>query len=64
MPSQQGLGLDKEASAASNREEPAQPCEHWSIGWSQGWAHHLSAQYGNLVTEYDDLDGQVLLSAL
>jgi hypothetical protein len=62
MPAQQGLRLDKEAaSASSRRKKPGQSSEHCSIRWLQGRTRHLSAQDGDLVTEYDDLDGQVLL---
>ena len=61
MPSQQGLRLDEEASSASSRQKPAQSSENCSIRWLQGRTRHLSAQDGDLVAEYDDLNGQVLL---
>ena len=61
MPAQQGLRLDKNSSPASNRQKPAQTCEHCSIRWLQCRTRHLSAQDGDLVAEHDDLDGQVLL---
>jgi hypothetical protein len=61
MPAQQSLRLDEEASPASNRQQSAQSSEHCSIRWLQGRTRHLSAQDGDLVTEHDDLDGQVLL---
>jgi hypothetical protein len=61
MPAQQGLRLDKEAASASSRKKPGQSSEHCSIRWLQGRTRHLSAQDCELVTEHDDLDGQVLL---
>ena len=61
MPSQQGLGLDEEASSAGSREKPAQSDKNRSIRGPQGRTHHLSAQDGNFVAELYDLDGQVLL---
>jgi len=61
MPAQQGLRLHEEASPASSRQKPAQSSEHCSIRWLQGWTVHVAAQDGDLVTEHDDLDGQVLL---
>jgi hypothetical protein len=63
MPSEQGVGLDKESSSSSSRQEPAQSGERRSIRWLEGWTHYLSAQDGDLVTEHDHLDGQLLLLA-
>jgi hypothetical protein len=63
MPPQQSLGLDEEASASSNREQSAQSSENCSIRRLKRWADHLPAQYGNLVAEKHDFNGQVLLLA-
>jgi hypothetical protein len=61
VPSQEGLGPDKEASSASHREQPAQPRHDCPVGWSQSRTSDLAAQDGDLVAEHDDFDGQVLL---
>jgi hypothetical protein len=61
MPSQQGLGLDKEPSQASRRQEPAQSSEDSSIHGPQCRTRHLSSQDRNLVAKHDDFDGEVLL---
>jgi hypothetical protein len=63
MPSEQSLGLDKEAPPTSRREHLAQPGEHGSVRPTKSRPRHLAAQNCNLVTQYDDLDGQVLLPA-
>jgi hypothetical protein len=63
MPSQQGLGLDKEPSSASSRQKPAQSSEDCSIHGSKCRTRHLSSQDRNLVAKHDDFDGEVLLLA-
>jgi hypothetical protein len=62
MPTKESLRLDKEATPASNRQQPAQSSKHRPIRWLQGRTGHLPAQDGNLVAEHDDLDGQLFLS--
>jgi hypothetical protein len=61
VPTEQGLGLDKEAPLANGRKQPAQPSEQCSVRWAQSRADDLAAQYRDLVAEHDDLDGQVPL---
>jgi len=61
MPSQQGLGLDKEPSSASRRQEPAQSSEDCSVHGPQCRTRHLSSQDRNLVAKHDDFDCEVLL---
>jgi hypothetical protein len=56
MPTQQRLGLDKEASSAGSQEKPAQSGENRSIRGPQGRTRHLSAQDANFVAEHYDLD--------
>ena len=63
MPAEQGLGLDEETPSANRREHPAQPGEHRSVRWPQRRADDLAPQHRDLVTEHDDLDGQILLLA-
>ena len=59
MPSQQGLGLDKEPSTASRRQEPAQSSEDSSVHGPKCRTRHLSSQDRNLVANHDDFDGEV-----
>ena len=61
MPSQQGLGPDKEPPSASRRQEPAQSSEDGSVRGPQCRTRHLSSQDRNLVAKHDDFDGEVLL---
>jgi hypothetical protein len=61
MPSQQSLGLDKEPSSASRRQDPAQSSEDGSVHGPQCRTRHLSSQDRNLVAKRDDFDGEVLL---
>jgi len=61
MPSQQGLGQDKEPPSASRRQEPTQSSEDCSVLGPQCWTRHLSSQDHNLVAKHDDFDGEVLL---
>jgi hypothetical protein len=63
VPSEQGLGLDEEAPPASRREHLAQPGEHGPVRPTKSGSRHLAPQDGNLVTQYNHLDGQVLLTA-
>lgn len=63
MPSEEGLGPDKEAASASLAQEPAQPRQDGPVRWAQGGSSDLTAQYGDLMAEHDNLDGQVLLRA-
>src|ERR1039458_2271537 len=61
MPSQQGLGLDKEPPSASRRQEPAQSSEDGSGHGPKCRTRHLSSQDRNLVAKHDDFNGEVLL---
>jgi len=63
MPSKQGVGLDEETPPTSRREHLAQPGEESPIRPTKTWPRHLAPQHSNLVAQYDDLDGQVLLTA-
>jgi hypothetical protein len=59
MPTEQGVGLDEEPSALRPGDQPAKAGKERSIRWSQGRAGHLPSEDGHLVTENDDLDGQI-----
>ena len=59
MPPKQGLGLNEEAVPTLSGEEPAQPGEERSVGWPECGSCHLAAQDRDLVSEHDDLDGQL-----
>ncbi len=60
MPSEQGLGLDEESASAPTIKQPTQSGEQRSIGRPQGRSGHLTTEHGNLVSEHDDFDRQLV----
>ena len=59
MPTEQGLGLDKEPMKLRPGNHPAEAGKERSIRWTQRRADHLPSENGNLVPERDDLDGEI-----
>ena len=59
VPTQQGLGLDKESATSGTGEQSTQPSQQGTISWSKRRPVYLSTQDRHLVTEDDDLDGQI-----
>jgi len=59
VPTQQGLGLDKESATSGRGEYAAQGCEKGPISWSKRRPGHLPSQDSHLVAKDDDLDGQI-----
>jgi hypothetical protein len=63
VPAQQGRGLDEEAPETPAGEQPCQPRQDSSIGWLQRRSLDLASEDCHLVTEYDDLDREICVSA-
>ena len=63
VPAKQGLGLDEEPASAPTIKQPTQSGEQRSIGRSEGRSDHLTTEHGNLVSEHDDFDGQLVAVA-
>ncbi len=61
VPAEQGLGLDEEPPATAPIKEPTQPGEQSPIGRPEGRSDHLATEHGNLMTEHDEFDGQILV---
>jgi hypothetical protein len=59
MPAEQGVGLDEEPSPLRPGDQAAVAGKERSIRWTQSRAGHLPTKDDNLVSEHDDLDGQV-----
>ena len=64
MPTEQGLGLDEETSRTSLREHLAQPGEEGPVRPTKSGPRHLAPQDSDLVAQYNNLDGQILLPTL
>ena len=60
MPSEQRLGLHQEPASTPAIKQPTQSGEQSSIGRPEGRSGHLATEYGNLVSEHDDFNGQLL----
>jgi hypothetical protein len=59
MPTEQCVGLDKEPRELRSGDQPAEACKERTIRWSQSRAGHLPSEDGHLVSEHDDLNGQI-----
>ena len=59
MPSEQGVGLDEEPMEFLPANQPAEAGKDRSVLWSQSRAGHLPTKDGHLVSEHDNLDGQI-----
>ena len=64
MPAEQGLGLHQEPASTPAIKQPTQSGEQSSIGRPEGRSGHLATEYGNLVSEHDDFNGQLLVVAV
>src|ERR1039458_9772897 len=60
VPAEQGLGLHEESTSTSSVHESTQSGDQRSIRWTEYWASDLATKNGDLVTEHDDLDGQIV----
>ena len=60
VPPKQGLRLHEEPTSTSSVHESTQTGEQGSILRLQGRPNHLATEHGNLVTEHDYLDRQLL----
>jgi hypothetical protein len=60
VPAEQGLGLDEESASTSTIKQPAQSGEQCPIGRPEGRSDHLTTEHGNLVSEHDDFNGQLV----
>jgi hypothetical protein len=59
MPAEQRFVMEEESSGLRSGFQLAEAGKERSIRWPHGRAGHLPAEDGNLVTEHDDLDGQI-----
>ncbi len=63
MPAEQGLGLHEEPSPTAPIKQPTQSGEQGPIGRPEGRSDHLATEHGNLVSEHDDFDRQLVAVA-
>ena len=63
VPAEQSLGLDEEPSSTAPIKQPTQSGEQCSIGRPEGRSDHLTTEHGNLVSEHDDFNGQLVAVA-
>src|SRR5665213_3103378 len=63
MPAEQGLGLHEESASTPTVKQPTQSGEQCSIGRAEGRSDHLTTEHGNLVSEHDDFNGQLVAVA-
>ena len=59
MPTEQCVGLDEEPRELRSGDQPTEACEEGTIRWSQSRAGHLPSEDCHLVSEHDDLNGQI-----
>ena len=64
MPPEQSLGLDEEPTSTPTIKDPARSGEQCSIGRPEGRSDHLTTKHGNLVSEHDDLNSQLVAVTL
>ncbi len=64
MPSEQGLGLHEGPASTPAIKQPTQSGEQGSIVRLEGRSDRLATKYGNLVSEHDDFNGQLLAVAV
>jgi hypothetical protein len=63
MPAEQGLGSHEESSSTPTIKQPTQSGEQRSIGGPEGRSDHLTTEHGNLVSEHDDFNSQLVAVA-
>ena len=63
MPAEQGLGLHEESASTPTVKQPTQSGEQCPIGRPEGRSDHLATEHGNLVSEHDDFNGQLVAVA-
>ncbi len=63
VPAQQRCRLDEEASETLAGKESRQPRQDRSIGRLQHWSVDLASQHRHLVTQHDDFDREVCVTA-
>jgi len=59
MPTEQCVGLDKEPTELRSGDQSAKAGKERSIRWSQDRMGYLASEDGHLVSEHDDLNGQI-----
>ena len=60
MPAEQSLGLHEESASTPTIKEPTQSGKQGPIGRPEVRTGHLATEHGNLVSEHDDFNGQLV----
>jgi len=63
VPAEQSLGLEEEPSATAPVKQPTQAGEQCPVRRLEGRSDHLTTEHGNLMSEYDDFNGQLVAVA-